>query len=167
MAGGWNLTGVHNYRSGSPLSVGMGGFRTDGIFQGTLRPDSLTGAPAVLGKNGSLNVINAANSIQYLNPAAFKAVPLTPNGIPTRLGTAPRFLPNVRGPHFLSEDFGVEKRFEFGERRAVEIRADALNAFNRAGLGNPVTDVTSPLFGRITGPQQGPRNVQLSLRLDF
>ena len=165
--GGWNVTGIHNYRSGGPISVSMGGFRTDGIFQGNLRPDYLTGAEPVL-NTGSLNVLTPANgTIQYLNPAAFRAVPLTPNGIPTRLGTAPRFLPNVRGPHFYGEDFGIEKRFEFGEKRAVEIRADALNAFNRAGRGNPVTDVTNPLFGRITGPQQGPRNVQLSLRLDF
>ncbi len=165
--GGWNLTGVHNYRSGSPLAITMGGFRTDGIFQGTLRPDYLTGAAPVLGKSGTLDVVNTANSIQYLNPAAFRAVPLTPNGLPTRLGTAPRFLPNVRGPHFLSEDFGIEKRFAFGEKRAVEFRSDFFNAFNRAGLGNPVTDVTNPLFGKITGPQQGPRNIQLSLRVNF
>ena len=167
IVGGWNVTGIHNYRSGGPLSISMGGFRTDAIFQGNLRPDSLTGAEPVL-NTGSLNVLTPANgTIQYLNPAAFRAVPLTPNGVPTRLGTAPRLLPNVRGYHFFGEDFGIEKRFEFGEKRAVEFRADAFNAFNRAGRGSPVTDVTSPLFGRITGPQQGPRNVQLSLRLDF
>ena len=165
--GGWNLTGIHNYRSGSPISVSMGGFRTDAIFNANIRPDYVPGAAPVL-NTGTLNVLTpAAGTIQYLNPAAFKAVPLTPNGVPTRLGTAPRFLPNVRGPHFLSEDFGIEKRFGFGEKRAVEFRADAFNLFNRSGLGNPVSDVTSPLFGRITGPQQGPRNVQLSLRLDF
>jgi hypothetical protein len=168
LLGGWNITGVHNYRSGSPLAITMGGARTDAIFQGTLRPDYLTGAEPVLGTSGQLDVVNANNSIQYLNPAAFRAVPLTPGGVPTRLGTAPRYLPNVRGPHFLSEDFGIEKRFEFGEKRAVEIRSDFFNTFNRAGLGNPVTDVTNTSqFGKITGPQQGPRNIQVSLRVEF
>ena len=41
--GGWNLTGIHNYRSGSPLQVTMGGFRSDALFNGTIRPDWLTG----------------------------------------------------------------------------------------------------------------------------
>lgn len=164
--GGWNLTGIHNYRSGDALAISMGGFRSDALFNGTIRPDYLTGAEPVL-NTGKLDVLVPASSLQYLNPAAFRAVPLTANGIPTRLGTAPRYLPNVRGPHRLSEDFGIEKRFPFGENRAVEFRMDAFNLFNRAGLGNPNTDVTSPLFGRITGPQQGPRNIQLSLRVDF
>lgn len=167
VVGGWNVTGIHNYRSGSPLAITMGGARTDAIFQGTIRPDYLTGVDPVIGKSGTLDVVNANNSIQYLNPAAFRAVPLTPGGVPTRLGTAPRYLPNVRGPHFLSEDFGIEKRFAIGEKRAIEFRSDFFNAFNRAGLGNPVTDVTNTLFGKITGPQQGPRNIQLSLRVDF
>jgi hypothetical protein len=166
LLGGWNVTGVHNYRSGSTIAVSMGGYRSDALFNGTIRPDSIPGAPAVL-KSGSLNVANANTSMQYLNPAAFAVVPLTPNGVPTRLGTAPRYLPNVRGPHYLGEDFGVEKKFMFKESRYFEIRCDAFNAFNRAGLGGPTTDVTSPLFGKITGVQQGPRNIQLSLRLVF
>jgi len=136
------------------------------LFNGTIRPDWLTGVNPKI-ESGKLDVINSANSYQYLNPAAFAAVPLSPNGVPLKLGTAPRFLPNIRGPHFFSEDFGIEKRFPFLESRAVEFRADAFNAFNRSGLANPVTDVTSPLFGRITGPQQGPRNIQLSLRVEF
>jgi hypothetical protein len=164
--GGWNLTGIHNYRSGSPISVSMGGFRSDALFNGTIRPDYIPGVDPKV-QSGTLDVRNAATSYQYLNPAAFQAVPLSPNGVPLRLGTAPRYLPNVRGPHFFSEDFGIEKRFPFLETRAIEFRADAFNAFNRSGLGGPNTDVTSPLFGKITGPQQGPRNIQLSLRVDF
>ena len=103
--GGWNLTGIHNYRSGSPLQVTMGGYRSDALFNGTIRPDWLAGVNPKI-ESGKLDVINSGNSYQYLNPAAFAAVPLTPNGVPLKLGTAPRFLPNVRGPHFFSEDFG-------------------------------------------------------------
>jgi hypothetical protein len=164
--GGWNLTGIHNYRSGDPLSITMGGFRSDALFNGTIRPDWIAGTDPKV-QEGRLEVQNASASYQYLNPAAFRPVPLSPNGVPLRLGTAPRYLPNVRGPHRFSEDFGIEKRFPFLESRAIEIRADAFNAFNRSGLGNPNTDVTNPLFGKITGPQQGPRNIQLSLRVDF
>jgi hypothetical protein len=57
----------------------------------------------------------------------------------------------MRGPQISGESFGILKRFIFGESRNVEVRGDFANAFNRAGRGDPVGDVTSPLFGRITG----------------
>jgi hypothetical protein len=66
-----------------------------------------------------------------------------------------------------SESFGIMKRVNFKESRNVEIRGDFSNAFNRAGRGDPVTDVTSPLFGRITGARYGPRNIQLEARITF
>jgi hypothetical protein len=44
---------------------------------------------------------------------------------------------------------------------------EAFNVFNRAGRGGLVTDLNSPLFGRLTGQQLGPRSVQLSARFGF
>ncbi len=61
----------------------------------------------------------------------------------------------------------MEKKFAIREHSNVEVRADFLNAFNRARRGNPVSDITDPLFGQITGFQQGPRSIQLSARITF
>ena len=85
------------------------------------------------------------------------------------LGTAPRYLPTVRGPYQPSENFGIFKRFGFGEGRFFEIRADAFNAFNRSGLGDPVTTVGDPSFGKIIDVQQqyGPREIQVAARITF
>ena len=102
-----------------------------------------------------------------MNPAAFAQVPKTANNVPLRLGTAPRYLPNIRGPRLVSESFGIMKRFAFTEKSGVEFRADFANAFNRAGRGDPVTDVTNPLFGKITGSAYGPRTIQLEARVSF
>ena len=162
--GGWNVTGIHNYRSGDALAVGTSGLRGDAIFNGGYRPDVIGGVPQVTDQGGA---IAFGTGTPYLNPAAFAQIPRTAGGIPLRLGTAPRYLPNVRGPGRVSEDFGLQKRFAFTETVNIEFRADAFNAFNRAGRGNPNTDVTSPLFGRITGPAYGPRSVQLELRFNF
>ncbi len=164
LIGGWIATGVHNYRSGDPLAISTAGYRSDAIFNGAVRPDLVAGVPIVIDKGGP---VQFGTGTPYLNPAAFTQIPLTPNGVPLRLGTAPRILPNVRGPSYATEDFGVSKRFAFTESAYVEFKADAFNALNRAGRGNPVTDITSPLFGRITGTQQGPRSLQLSLRVNF
>lgn len=162
--GGWTLTGIHNYRAGDPLSVSGAGPRTI-LFNGTIRPDWIPGQEVVL--NGNADVKTNGAGASYLNIAAFSLVPRTGNNVPLRLGTAPPRLPNVRGPAAFSEDFGLKKNFNFTETRNLEIRADFLNGFNRAGRGNPVTDITSPLFGKITGARFGPRNIQLEARFNF
>ncbi|HZT39899.1 MAG TPA: carboxypeptidase regulatory-like domain-containing protein [Bryobacteraceae bacterium] len=161
--GGWRLTGIHNYRSGSPLAISVSGINNP--TGGAIRPDLVPGVPIVIDKGQPVNY--GQPGAVYLNPAAFRPVPTTPQNIALRLGTAPRYLPNVRGPAFFSEDFGLEKRFVVREKVTFEIRGDAFNVFNRAGRGNPDTDIASPTFGMITGFQQGPRSVQLSARMEF
>lgn len=161
--GGWTVTGIQNYRSGDPLSIVTEIDTSASLFNGGIRGDVLPGVKAIADAGG----VDFRNGTQYLNPLAFAAPPTTERGVPLRLGTAPRYLGNVRGPVRVSEDFGIFKRFGFGEQRNIEFRADMLNAFNRAGRGNPDTDLDSSLFGRITGSAYGPRFVQLSLRLSF
>ncbi len=162
--GGWSLTGNHQYRSGAPLAPVTSSLRTDAMFNGTLRPDLLTGVPLVIYDGGP---VAFGTGTPYLNPAAFAQVPHTGNNVPLRLGTAPRYLPDVRGFHRFGEDFGVMKKVPIREGYVLEIRADFFNAFNRAGRGDPVMDVTSPLFGKVTGAQRGPRSIQLEGRFRF
>ncbi len=162
--GGWTMTGIHNYRVGDPLAVSGAGPRTI-LFNGTVRPDWIPGVPIIL--NDAADVKTNGSGALYLNPAAFALVPRTGNNVPLRLGTAPPRLPNVRGPAVYSEDFGLQKKFAFNETTNFEMRVDFFNAFNRAGRGNPNTDITSPLFGRITSARYGPRNVQLEARFNF
>jgi len=162
--GGWTATGIQNYRSGGALAIGTSGLRGDAIFNGGFRPDVIAGVPQVIDQG---RAIAFGSGTPYLNPAAFAQIPSTAGGIPLRLGTAPRYLPGTRGPARVSEDAGLQKRFAFTETSNIEFRADAFNIFNRAGRGDPITDVTSPLFGRITGPAYGPRSLQLELRVNF
>ena len=162
--GGWTLTGIQSYRSGNALQITTGGLRTDAIFNGTIRPDLITGVPMVVDQGGP---VAFGTGTQYLSPAAFAQVPKTANNVPLRLGTVGRYLPNVRGLRQVAENFGIMKRFAFTENKAVEIRGDFSNAFNRAGRGDPVTDITNPLFGKITGPAYGPRTIQLEARVSF
>jgi carboxypeptidase family protein len=162
--GGWTLTGIHNYRSGDPLSITASGPQTV-LFNGTIRPDWLTGAPVIL--NSGADVKTDGSGALYLNPAAFAIVPKTDNNVPLRLGTAPLRLPGFFGPGVYSESFGLRKSFAFTENAHLEFRIDMFNAFNRAGRGNPETDISNPQFGAITGPMFGPRNIQFEARIVF
>ena len=157
--GGWTLTGIHNYRSGGTLSV------FDSRINGAgypFRPDIVDGVDPVM-YDGS--AVDLSRGTPYLNPAAFATQPLSPQGVPARLGTAPPIL-SARGPANYTEDFGLLKRFSAGER-SLEFRADLINAFNRSGLGGPITDLSNPNFGKIFGVGSGPRRIQLSLRATF
>ena len=162
--GGWTMTGIHQYRSGDPIIVSASG-ANNAIFNASTRPDWLTNVPTIIDKG---EAVRTNGGTPYLNPAAFARVPFTANGIPTRLGTAPRVLPNIRTPAFFSEDVGVSKNVMIKERLKFEIRGDAFNLFNRARRGGLVTDVSNvALFGRLTGQQVGPRSIQVAARIEF
>ena len=49
---------------------------------------------------------------------------------------------------------------------SLTVRTDWVNAFNRCQLSAPVTDLTSPSFGRITS-QRAARVIQLGVRYSF
>ena len=59
------------------------------------------------------------------------------------------------------------KRTRITENVNVEFRAEIFNAFNTVNFDNPVTDINSVNFGRITGIVGKPRLMQFALRLNF
>ena len=165
--GGWNFTANHQIRSGMPLSISTGGLVTNPL--GAARPDLVPGKPIILNADAPINFRGVAGGVAYLNREAFALPPVHPGGrnVMQRLGTLGPVLPNIRGPHFVNEDVAIEKTWQMGEERTFLIRGTFLNPFNRHGRGNPVTDLSSPFFGQIVGPQRGPRNIELSARFTF
>jgi hypothetical protein len=164
--GGWNLTANHQVRSGNPLSVGGGGTSNP---LGAARPDLVPGQKIVINPDAPINFRGLRGGVAYLNRDAFTLPPVSPGGrnIIQRLGTVGPRLPNIRGPHYVGEDLAIEKTWQFTESKSFGIRGTFLNPFNRHGRGDPVTDLSSPFFGQITGPQVGPRNIELSARIAF
>ena len=162
LVSGWQITAIQQYRSGDPLGVGSS-LGTN--FTPTLRADVVSGVPQTVQSTG----LDVANGTAYLNPDAFVDPPSSPdNGYPLRIGTGPRFLPNVRGPGHLSEDFGIIKNTRISESVSFQFRADMFNVFNRTGLGNPDTSLGDGSdFGKVFGPMNGPRIIQFAVRLNF
>jgi hypothetical protein len=166
IVGGWTVTANQQYQSGNPLTIGTSIDSSGYLFNGTIRGDVISGQPLTVPASGHLDVASSTG-FQYLNPKAFAEPPTTVNGVVARLGTAPRYFGSVRGYYQPSENFGIFKRFPFKERGNVEFRADMFNVFNRAGLGDPVTTVGDPQFGQVIDVQQGPRQIQMALRITF
>jgi len=177
---GWQLTAIQRYGSGDPLAI-TSAFNYSSAITPWVRPDVLSGVPETV-KPVGLNALLAydpntgavTNGTALLNPAAFPDVPTSPNnGYPLRPGTAPPFLPNVRGPGHESEDFGLLKDTQITERVKLQLRADFQNVFNRTGLGDPDPALGDGLpsnggtFGLITGPMNGPRTIQFGMHITF
>jgi carboxypeptidase family protein/TonB-dependent receptor-like protein len=163
LIGGWTLSGIHQYRAGSPISVGQGGLSTPAGF-GSMRPD-VTGASQTLG--GAPNDLDFFNGTPYLSPGGFEESPRTDNGVPIRVGTAPRNLPNVRGPHSSSERFRIVKVMRFNERFSFEFGCAMTNPLNRHGRGFVSTNVSSGSFGQLRINGSGQRVIQLEGRFAF
>lgn len=166
LIGGWQLSGIHNIRSGDALSISTSGFNNP---FGAVYPDYVDGQPIVINSDAPIAFRGFSGGVPYLNRQAFTNPPVHAGGrnIVTRPGTVGPVLPNVRGPMYFTFDASLQKIFRFGERAAFELRATALNALNRAGRGNPITNIQDPNFGQITGQQFGGRQVEVAARIEF
>jgi hypothetical protein len=153
--GGWSVSAVHRYQSGTPLSVSSG---QQMYGAGSARANFVPGEPL---KNPNWNPDDPTSP--YLNPKAFVQPPNM------TFGNVPASLPWVRQPAQLNEDMAVSKSFQLGkEDRTLEFRASAFNFANRHLLGSLTTSVTSGTFGRFSSPQTNqPRNVEFSLRFVY
>jgi hypothetical protein len=167
--GGWNIAANQSYQTGNALAISSSISENGNyLFNGAVRPNVVAGQSLRVPKTGQLNIAASGPGITYINTAAFADPPSTANGVVSSLGNAPRNFGNLRGPSQPSENFSIYKRFALpGEGRFVEFRADAFNAFNRTGLGDPDTTIGDQYFGHIISVQQGPREIQLSLRVTF
>ena len=59
----------------------------------------------------------------------------------------------------------MDKRFNFGEHRYVQIRFEAFNLQNRVTFGAPNTTPTNAAFGQISTQANTPRRLETALRL--
>ncbi|MGH9658778.1 MAG: hypothetical protein ACRD96_09550, partial [Bryobacteraceae bacterium] len=69
---------------------------------------------------------------------------------------------------FATVDVSLSKGWSlpfFGEKGGIEYRFEAFNLFNATHLGLPVTGLTNPNFGRITGTDGEPRILQMALKV--
>lgn len=166
VVGGWKFAAIHNYLSGPGIQLGEGGVNTPPGFASNIRPDVVSSDETLGGAPGKTDVFNGT---PYLNPAAFVSSPLTANGTPLRVGTAPRFLPNVRGASQLSENFRMSKRFPLwksSENKFLQFGMTWTNPFNRTSRYFQDLTVGDSNFGQLYAGGGG-KTLQLDIRIEF
>jgi hypothetical protein len=161
--GGWQLTGVQQFQTGSPMTVVSG---TDNSRTGLGR-DRADAVPGVsFDRPAGVDPL-----LEWFNTAAF-----TKNAVGT-FGTTGKGI--LRGPNMFSWDMGMFKTIPLREKINLQFRGEFFNIFNHPMFNNPATSLSSGNYGKITqtlanaGSTQGditsggPRIIQLALKLVF
>jgi len=180
--GGWSVSGILSYHSGTPTEV-------YGNCQNTAG-DVLFGGCNTTGAGARVNIVpgvpqtNKSNfsptTMPFWNPAAFTAA------APFTFGNEPRSLPLARSFGGRNEDFTLGKKTRlFGEKATIDFRASFFNMFNRHIYSTPsnvfgpslqtpfvpagAPGCSGPLacgFGAITD-SSGPRTIQFGLKIQY
>lgn len=148
IAGGWEISGVASFESGSPVSISAGG-----DFAGT--GDGGQRAQLVAGCNPT----GVTQNIQHwFNTACFTA-PATGT-----FGDSSRGI--LIGPGTANFDFGLFKNGAMTERFHYQFRAEFFNGLNHPSFNSVSTSISSGDFGKINGVGS-PRQIQFGLKLLF
>jgi len=146
--GGWQLTGIYQYQSGSPISFG------NLIFRGDVKNLPLPGDQRTVAR-----WFNADAGFE-------KAAPLQ---LASNIRNFPLRFSGVRTANINNYDLGLFKNYRIRENKTIQFKGEFLNAFNRVLLPAPNTNPTVPAFGQIQASTQAnyPRRIQLTLKFLF
>ena len=154
--GGWQLNGTYEWQSGEPFVL------TNNLYF----PGDVSTITSRLGngdgQGGKFGIDRSAIDAPGL-------VTLTAFGI----RNVPTTLDNLRNQPYSVANLSITKNFKFGETRRLQIRAEALNAFNHpyfgAGMGlNPGTAAApNNAFGLVTTQRNNPRDIQFGAKFTF
>jgi hypothetical protein len=137
--GGWQVNDEWIDQNGSPLAITQTNLNSSvygAVGGSTQRPNLVAGQnPCYSGRpedriGGPHNL-----SHPYFNINAFSLAPAY------TYGDAPR-TSSCKGPGYDNSDISLFKDFKAIERATVQVRVEALNAFNTAELGTPNTTIT-------------------------
>lgn len=160
--GGWQLSGILSYQSGTPFGIGANGCPLQSFNYICNRSNVVSGQPL------SLNWNNYYHEAPVFNKAAFADPGLW------GVGDSPRNFTGLRNPWSNGENIALAKHLLFTERFSGELRMEYYNILNRmqvCGSGSTDTNVSDGNFGfdSLGGACQGnsPRQGQATFKLQF
>ena len=149
--GGWQLNGTYEWQSGEPFLLTAGQFYSAVDF---------TKLKARVGQNNGQGQKYGID-IPAFDTTAF--VRLSSFG----LRNVPTTLDNLRNQPYLNVNLSISKNFKIGENKKLQLRAEAINAFNHPYFTLVNLDPNNASFGLTTSQRNNPRDIQLGLKFVF
>ena len=154
--GGWQISGSTFVRSGTPFSI----TRTNDIAGvgdgGNGQPVDLVGD---IDANTNKSFSNGTDDNYWFNPRAFA------NPAAGKFGNSTRNI--LRNPGDQQWDIALFKNFRMWRTHRMQLRAEVFNFPNIPNLSGPISDITSPNFGRVITKDGSRRDIQLAIRYLF
>lgn len=155
IAGGWGISSIYTYQTGSPIAWVNGSTTNPGDYV-------YFGAPIVLD--------NRATNTPAFNVSAFDTK--SADAFQFHIRTLSTTFPNLRSDGINEWSPAVIKRFAINERMNFQIRAEGYNVLNHPTFAAPSTTASSPTtatsgFGVISAQANRPRVLQLGARFVF
>ncbi len=197
LAGGWSLSSIFTYNSGSPIlftGSGCGGSSILGTCMPNIVPGQANRINGSYGHAAGFDTATTYNKVSYLNPNAFTVNGScasasgtqfscpgygTSVGQLTYVGNGPAvYVPgnasrvaalNTWSMSRYNVDMSIKRIFPVWESVKLQFQADFLNLTNHPVFGAPSGGVNGSGFGLITSmaTAYNPRYVQLSASLSF
>jgi hypothetical protein len=148
--GGWQVNGTYEWQQGQPIVLGTPLFYSGDVT--TLESHSGQND----GQGGKYGIDRPAfdtTGLIRLNSSSLRTVPTT--------------LDNLRHQPFTSVNLSLSKNFNLGEGRRIQIRGEALNAFNHPYFIDLSADPNNAAFAKYTTQRNLPRDVQLAIKFTF
>ena len=156
--GGWQFNGTYEWQQGQPILLSQAFYYNGDINQVESRAGQRTGD----GRKYGIDL----------------PVFVTPDGSPfdtttilrlssSSLRTIPTTLDNLRHMPFSSVQLSLTKNFGLGEGRNLQIRGEALNAFNHPYFIDLSADPTNASFGLYSTQRNTPRDIQIGAKFTF
>ncbi len=149
--GGWQFNGTYEWQKGEPFL-----FDDPLFYAGDLTElRSRVGQKNEQGETYGIDELSAFDSgLVALSDFGYRNVPST--------------LDNLRNQSFLNVNLSLTKNFSLSERKRLQFRAEALNAFNSPYFGAGLNlDPNNMAFGLVGAQRNNPRDIQLGMKFTF
>jgi len=147
--GGWQISPLLTYASGTPLFSGTGGsvYVAGDPLGNSCAPCNR--ANVVSNSNMMFSYNNVYQGLPVINKADFS------DPGPWVLGNAPRVIGQLRNPFNLNENIALAKYFPLGEKVRLKLEIEYFNALNRVIFGGPDLNFEDATFGQVINSQNG------------
>ncbi|WP_213806134.1 TonB-dependent receptor [Granulicella sp. dw_53] len=154
LVNGWTVTSIIRLQSGQPFNLTTG-TDVNGDGNNNDRPNlSGLATPAINDHHGSrvaaMNSWVSATAFCTFSPATGACPGVGPGGSDGTYSAN-----SLNSPGRRSVDASLFREFNLVERMRFQLRGEATNVFNLTNLPAPITTLSSPNFGHITGTIQG------------
>jgi hypothetical protein len=163
IAGGWTVSTIVTFQSGSPFRITGNNNTFNNLRDGGLILNGIT--PQDIQDRVGL-YFNEAGQAYYLPPDWIAEVKadgtITSNNVPGTWGQ----IFYLHGPHQTYTDIGISKAVNITERVRFKFQTEMLNAFNHPTFGQGTTALTSTGFGRANQTATS-RRIEFRANIEF